>query len=73
MIKWKIRGLIERDIKENVVIHNIENKILDSKYYKVIKVFGIVIYRYDYEIKNDNRDLAFTSINKEIGFLKNSQ
>ena len=47
MIKWKIRGLIEREIKEDVVIHNIANKILDSKYYKVIKVFGIVIYRYD--------------------------
>lgn len=72
MIKWKIRGLIERDIKEDVVIHNIENKILDSKYYKTIRVFGIVIYRYDYEIKNNNKDLAFTSINKEIGFLKNS-
>lgn len=69
MIKWKIRGLIERDIKEDVVIHNIANKILDSKYYKVIKVFGIVIYRYDYNISNDNKDKV-TNINTSIGFAK---
>lgn len=70
MIKWKIRGLIERDIKEDVVIHNVENKILDSKYYKTIRVFGIVIYRYDYKIKNDNQDLAFKNNVKGIGFTK---
>lgn len=69
MIKWKIRGLIERDIKEDVVIHNIANKILDSKYYKVIKVFGIVIYRYDYNISNDNKD-EVTNVNTSIGFAK---
>lgn len=69
MIKWKIRGLIERDIKEDVVIHNIANKILDSKYYKVIKVFGIVIYRYDYNISNDNKD-EVTNISTGIGFTK---
>lgn len=69
MIKWKIRGLIEREIKEDVVIHNIANKILDSKYYKVIKVFGIVIYRYDYNISNDNKD-EVTNVNTSIGFAK---
>ena len=70
MIKWKIRGLFEREIKEDVVIHNVENKILDSKYYKTIRVFGIVIYRYDYQINNDNRDSTFSSKDREIGFLK---
>lgn len=69
MIKWKIRGLIEREIKEDVVIHNIANKVLDSKYYKVIKVFGIVIYRYDYNISNDNKDKV-TNVNTSIGFAK---
>lgn len=69
MIKWKIRGLIEREIKEDVVIHNIANKVLDSKYYKVIKVFGIVIYRYDYNISNDNKD-EVTNVNTSIGFTK---
>ena len=69
MIKWKIRGLIEREIKEDVVIHNIANKILDSKYYKVIKVFGIVIYRYDYNISNDNKD-EVTNVSTGIGFTK---
>lgn len=69
MIKWKIRGLIEREIKEDVVIHNIANKILDSKYYKVIKVFGIVIYRYDYNISNNNKD-EVTNVNTSIGFAK---
>lgn len=70
MIKWKIRGLIERDIKEDVVIHNVENKILDSKYYKIIRVFGIVIYRYDYQVNNNNQDLAFNNNTKGIGFNK---
>jgi len=69
MIKWKIRGLIERDIKEDVVIHNVENKILDSKYYKTIRVFGIVIYRYDYNISNDNKDKNING-NSGIGFTK---
>ena len=69
MIKWKIRGLFEREIKEDVVIHNLANKVLDSKYYKVIKVFGIVIYRYDYNISNDNRDKN-TNGNSGIGFTK---
>ena len=69
MIKWKIRGLFEREIKEDVVIHNLAHKVLDSKYYKVIKVFGIVIYRYDYNISNDNKDKN-TNGNSGIGFTK---
>lgn len=69
MIKWKIRGLFEREIKEDVIIHNLANKVLDSKYYKIIKVFGIVIYRYNYEISNDNKDKTIND-NSSIGFIK---
>lgn len=64
-----IRGLIERTIHEDVVIHNVEHKILDSKYYKVIKVFGIVIYKYEYSVNNDNADSSFLN-DKVIGFTK---
>jgi hypothetical protein len=69
MIKWKIRGLFEREIKEDVIIHNLANKVLDSKYYKIIKVFGIVIYRYNYEISNDNKDKTINDTSN-IGFIK---
>jgi hypothetical protein len=62
-----MRGFITREIKEEVVIKDLQNKILDSKYYKIIRILGIVIYRYDYNILNDTR---YNNTGGQIGFKK---
>ena len=57
-----MRGLIERNIQEDVTIHDIVNHVLDSKYFKTIKVFGIVIYRHDYKVTNVDADKTTNTI-----------
>jgi len=57
-------AIFERVINEDIIVKDVEHKILDTNYVKTVHLFGILIYRHTFK---DTQNIV-DSKPKGIGF-----